>query len=72
MKKTNKVQTNNIFEILSSTDKVQSAGYFYYSDSQDWYQTSASPHPHAVLLAFQYLKYAISIINHYMMVNLCF
>ena len=37
MKITNKVQTNNIFEISSPTNKVQFGGYFYCS--QDWYQT---------------------------------
>ena len=37
MKKTYKVQTNNIFEISSPTNKVKFCRYFYCS--QDWYQT---------------------------------
>ena len=50
MKITNKVQTNNIFEISSPTNKVQFGGYFYCS--QDWYKTPnfRLPPPHAFSL----------------------
>ena len=49
MEITNKVQTNNIFEISSPTNKVQLGGYFYCS--QYWYQTPIFrlPPPHAFI-----------------------